>query len=807
MHVPIKWLSEYVTLSLPIADIAHRLTMAGLEVTGIERTGEEWDGVVVGHVVEVKKHPDADRLTLVRVDIGEETFEVVCGAPNVARGQNIAYAKLGARLVDARTGEKKKLKKAKIRGVVSTGMVCSERELGLSDEHEGILVLSESTEKGQPLGDVFGDTVLDIDMKPNRADGLSVLGVARDVAALTGESLREPDFSFEALGGALEGRASVDIQDPDLCTRFTLAIIENINIGSGPSPAWMQEALLGAGMRPISNVVDITNYVMLELGQPIHAFDYDKVRNHSIIVRRARQGETLTTLDGKERTLTSEQLLITDPSGPIAIAGVMGGLHTEVTDETKTILLEVANFDPVNIRRTAMALKLPSEASRRFAWGIAPELAPITSRRATKFLVELAGGKACDGLVDAYPRPSRAVTVSLPKKRIPQVLGIDPPEETIVSSLEALGFGVASRNGRAGGFDVDVPYWRRDVRCADDVVEEVARMVGYETIPAEPLAGRVPPGVPQPVRELRERIRDVLVGEGMQEVITYPLTSMEVLARVVSPETLEHVVPLAVVNPLNVGEERMRTSLRASMLACVARNLRVTKEHMVFFECARVYTPTAPTEDALPRESEHVVGAVTGARLDRFGNTTDDHVDFFDAKAYVERLFDRLSIGVSFGATEQYGLLSGRTAEIRVADTVVGVVGQVHPRTAQTFGLGQDVYLLEVTLDELLPHVPPVAHYRPFSKYPAVVEDLAVVVDREQTAATVLAEIIAHPLVANARVFDEYTGEQVPEGKKSLAFAVSYQAPDRTLTDSDVAKARERIVSRLRARCGAELRS
>ncbi|GMR22974.1 MAG: phenylalanine--tRNA ligase subunit beta [Acidobacteriota bacterium] len=802
MRVPVKWLSEYVTLNLPVADIAHRLTMAGLEVTGIERTGEEWDGVVVGHVLDVKKHPDADRLSLVSVDVGDETFEVVCGAPNVARGQNIAYAKLGARLFfsdGAHTGEKKKLKKAKIRGVVSTGMVCSERELGLSDEHEGILVLSESTEKGQPLADVFGDTVLDIDMKPNRADGLSVLGVARDVAALTGESLREPDLSFEAFGGAIDGRASVEIQDPDLCSRFTLAIIENIGIG--PSPAWMQEALLGAGMRPISNVVDITNYVMLELGQPIHAFDYDKIAEHKIIVRRARRGETLTTLDGRERSFTSEQLLITDPSGAIAVAGVMGGLETEVSDETKTILLEVANFNPVSIRRTAMSLKLPSEASRRFAWGIAPELAPITSRRATKFLVELAGGKASEGLVDAYPRPSQPVTVSLKKKRIPQVLGIDPPEEKVVSSLEALGFGVVCGNG---GFDVEVPYWRRDGRWQDDVVEEVARMVGYETIPAEPLAGRVPPGIPQPVRELRERIRDVLVGAGMQEVITYPLTSMEVLARVVAPETLEHVQPLAVVNPLNVGEERMRTSLRASMLACVARNLRVTKGHLAFFEAARVYTPT---KDALPRESEHVVGAVTGARLDRFGNTTDAHVDFFDAKAYVERLFDRLSVSASFGATEQYGLLSGRTAEIRVADTPVGVVGQVHPKTAQTFGLGQDVYLLEVTLDELVPHVPPVAHYRPFSKYPAVVEDLAVVVDREQTAATVLAEIALHPLVANARVFDEYTGEQVPEGKKSLAFAVSYQAPDRTLTDVDVAKAREKIVSRLRARCGAELRS
>jgi phenylalanyl-tRNA synthetase beta chain len=799
MRVPIKWLREYVALTLPVEEIAQRLTMAGLEVTGIERTGEEWDDVVVGHVLQVNKHPDADRLSLVVVDAGDETFEVVCGAPNVAAGQKIAYAKLGARLRDARTGERKKLKKAKIRGMVSTGMVCSERELGLSDEHEGILVLPESAEKGRPLGEVLGDTVLDIDMKPNRADGLSVLGVARDVAALTGQSLREPDVGFEALGGEIEDRASVEIRDPELCARFTLAVIENIEIG--PSPAWMQEALIGAGMRPISNVVDITNYVMLELGQPIHAFDYDKVVDHEIIVRRAKEGETLTTLDGKQRSFTSEQLLITDPSGPIAVAGVMGGLATEVTDTTKTILLEVANFDPVCVRRTAMALKLQSEASKRFAWGIAPELAPITSRRATKFLVELASGKAAKGLVDAYPSPLSPVSVALAKKRVPQVLGIDPSEQTVVSSLEALGFGVASKNGI---FDVEVPYWRRDVQCPDDVVEEIARMVGYESIPAAPLAGRVPPGVPQPIRELREASRDILVGAGMQEVITYPLTSMEVLGHVVDSGHLDNVAPLAVINPLNVGEERLRTTLRASMLQCVARNVRNSKGPLALFECARVYTATS---EVLPRESEHIAGAVTGARLDRFGKPTDALMDFFDAKAYVERLFERLSVPVTFHAIEEYGLLSGRTAEIRVADDSVGILGQAHPQTADAFGLAQHVYLFEVRLDELLPHVPPLAHYRSFSRYPAVVEDLAVVIDREQTADSILSEILAHPLVASARVFDEYSGEQVPEGKKSLAFAVSYQAPDRTLTDVDVAKARDKIVSRLKARCQAELRS
>ena len=759
MRVPIKWLRSYVTVTLPVKEVAQRLTMAGLEVTGIERTGSDWEDVVIGHVVDVQKHPDADRLTLVTVDIGgDDTFEVVCGAPNIAKGQYIAYAKLGARLIDARTGEKKKLKKAKIRGVVSRGMVCSERELGLSDEHEGILVVTSAiAERGKPLAEVLGDTVLDIDMKPNRADGLSVVGVARDVAALTGETLREPDFEFEASGEPVVGRARVDIHDPDLCGRFTLAIIEDVKIG--PSPAWMQETLLGAGMRPINNVVDITNYVMLELGQPIHAFDYDTVAEHHIIVRRAKDGEKLTTLDGKERVFTSEQLLITDPTGAIAVAGVMGGLATEVTDKTKTILLEVANFNPVNIRRTAMALKLPSEASRRFAWGIAPELAPMASRRVTKFLVELASGKAGEGLVDAYPVISAPAHVSLARKRIPQVLGIDPSEGEIVSALEALGFSVECKTER---FEIGVPYWRRDVLGPDDVVEEVARMVGYEMIPAAPLAGRVPPGIPQPTRELRERARDILVGAGMQEVITYPLTSLAVLGRVVEAKALEKSPPLAVINPLNVGQERMRTSLRASLLETLARNLRVTNQRVALFEAARVYTPSS---DALPNEEEQIVGVVTGSRLDRFGSKTEEELDFYDAKAYAARLFERLSVAASFSAYEDYGLLSGRTARIEVSGKEVGVVGQVHPRTAKEFGLEKNVYLFEVRIADLLDHVPPVTTMQALSRYPAVVEDLAVVVDRNEPAASVLTEIEGHPLVASAHVFDEYVGSQVsPKG-------------------------------------------
>jgi phenylalanyl-tRNA synthetase beta chain len=620
-----------------------------------------------------------------------------------------------------------------------------------------------------------------------------VLGVARDVAALTGTQVREPDSTVNAKGSPIGGKAGAEILDPDLCPRFTLALIEGIEIG--PSPSWMQESLLAAGMRPISNVVDITNYVMLELGQPIHAFDYDRVRDHHIIVRRAHPGETLTTLDGKERRFDRGELLITDRSGPIAVAGVMGGLATEVTETTRNILLEVANFHPVNVRRTAAALKLQSEASRRFAWGVAPELAPIASRRTTKLLVEYARGTAAEGLVDVYPGKSEPVTVSLPRKRLPQVLGIDPAEETVVESLESLGFEV---HPEPDHFRVGVPYWRRDVRIGDDLVEEVARMIGYDKIPIEPLAGRVPPRVVQPLRELRERMKDFLVDSGMQEVLTYPLTSKETLSRVV-----EGGESLAVMNPLNAGQERLRTSLRASLLEIAGANLRLGKVRVAIFEAARVYIPTGK---ALPEEKERVLGIVSGPRLDRWGNPTAETVDFFDAKGYVQQLCDRSGVEVSYQATEEYGLLAGRSAELRAGGDSVGVLGQVHPTTAAAFGIEGDVYLFEIRLEDLLPHVKAVPHYRALAKFPAVVEDVALIVSRATAASSLVEEILAHPLASSASVFDEYQGAPIPEGKKSLALSIAYQAPDRTLTDGDVKKAREKIVARLAAKFGAELR-
>lgn len=799
MRVSLKWLADYVDLHLPAEEIAHRLTMAGLEVEAIERTGQAWEHVYVGLVTAVTPHPNADRLRLATVELGGERHTVVCGAPNVAEGQKVAFAKVGARLIDGHTGKPMVLKAATIRGVESAGMVCSEKELGLSEEHEGILVLDPDAPLGAPLADYLGDAILHIDMKPNRSDGLSMLGIAREVAALTGESVREPELTFAEVGPPIGGRVRVTIENPDLCARYVATLIEGVEVR--PSPRWMQARLVAAGMRPINNVVDVTNYVMLELGQPLHAFDYDTVSGGHVIVRAAREGERMTTLDGVERTFGPEHLLIADPAGPIAVAGVMGGLHTEVTERTTRVLLESANFNQVSIRRTALALRAQSEASRRFAWGLPAELAMIASRRATKLLVELCGGKAAAGCVDVYPRKDKTVRIEVTRKRLSQVLGVDLPTSKVREALTSLGFG--ARWVPPDRYVVRVPYWRRDVRIPDDVAEEVARIIGYDQIPTEPIAGPIPPRIEQPVRDLRNRVQDALVAAGMQEIMTYPLTSLETLRRVVPDDWLVDHPPVTIANPLNAGEERLRVSLRASLLQTAAANARIEDGVVALFETARVYLPR---DGGQPLEQERVTGVVTGRRPDRWGRPSDESVDFYDAKAYVQALFDALGILVEYEPSEEYGLLPGRTATLRAGGRNVGVLGQVHPQTAAGFDLDRDTYLFDICLDDLLPLLPGPRRHVPVPRFPPVEEDLAVVVDRDVPAARVRAALLAHPLVASAEPFDEYTGPPVPEGRKSLAFALRYQAPDRTLSDADVARVRESLIARLRRELGAELR-
>lgn len=799
MRVPLRWLADFVDLTLDTREIARRLTIAGIEVEDIITAGD-WDGIVVAHVEKVEPHPNADRLRLATVDIGNgEHPQVVCGAPNIKKGQNIAYASLGAKLIDGHTGETTVLKAAKIRGVESQGMICSEKELGLSGEHEGILVLPRTAKVGTPLSQVVGDTIFDLDLTPNRPDWLSVLGIAREVAALTGQAWRDPSIEYSEKGAPAKTFAKVEIEDPDLCPRYVAAIVENVKIKD--SPKWMQERLVAAGMRPINNVVDITNYVMLEMGQPLHAFDYKKVRGRQIIVRRAKPGEKLLLLtEDKPRELSPDMLVIADGEGAVAVAGVVGGGDSEVTPATRTVLLESANFSGASVRRTSQALKLRTDASSRFEKGLSRLLPPLAASRAVKLMVELCGGKAAQGIIDVFPGKAKQEKVTLKMERLSTVLGLEVPTAQVRSILTSLGFGC--RWVPPDHFLVRVPYWRTDVPLDVDVIEEVARVIGYDQLPTTQLRGHIPTDVPQPLTSLRERVKDIL-SDVMQEVITYSMSDMESLAKVLPPEELAINRPLKLANPLSRQWEYARTTLRHSLLQTLEANIRGSQDLLSLFETARVYIPR---EGDLPHEVESLCGVVSGKLPDRWGAPTGDEAGFSEAKACLERLFDELRVKAGFRDAHDFAYLPGRTAEVVVGDDQVGLIGEVHPRVAAEFGIGRPVAMFEVNLEALLPHLSGVPHYEPVSPYPPVEQDLAVIVDADVPAGRILDLIRAFPIVAGARVFDVYTGDPIPAGKKSLAFAISFQSKDDTLTDEDASKHRNRIIERLRRELGAEPR-
>ena len=534
MKLSLNWLRDFVDIELPVPELARLLIDCTAEVESWETIGAQWDAerIRVAEVVAIAPHPDADRLRLATVETGSGLLQVVCGAPNLEVGQKVAFATEGAELIDGHTGKPAKLKLRPIRGVESAGMVLSEKELGLSEDHEGILVLPSNAAVGRPLVEQLGDVVFDISTWANRADLLGVLGFGREVSTLTGAVLRQPARDH---GGSSEKAAdmvSVSIEDPDLCARFTASIIRNVTIG--PSPAWMQERLLRLGMRPINNVVDITNYVMLETGQPLHAFDFDHVRERRIVARRASPGERLTTLDGVDRELDPEMLVICDGGGPVGIAGIMGGGNSEVSANTRNVLLEVANFRRGSIRRTSGVLKLRTEASLRFEKGIGPEMAEYAQHRALHLFEQLTGGTVAGGLVDVYPGKQPAKTVVLAAARIEQVLGIAIPEAEVRRILAGLGFAVEM--GSSGEYRVQPPDWRPDVEIPDDVVEDIGRIYGYDKLPTTTLEGKLPDAPPNALRDLRERVRDLAAGLGFQEIITYSLTEMHKLERVVDPE-------------------------------------------------------------------------------------------------------------------------------------------------------------------------------------------------------------------------------------------------------------------------------
>ncbi|MFC2002960.1 phenylalanine--tRNA ligase subunit beta [Chloroflexota bacterium] len=801
MKVSLNWLREYIDAGLPPAEIAGRLTLAGHEVGEIQVIGGNWEGIVVGQIVEVNPHPNADRLTLVTVDLGADRQTVVCGAPNLRVGDKVPFAHVGAELIDGHSGEVVRLKSAKIRGVASSGMVCSEKELGISGSHEGILVLPVEAPVGTPLADYLGDVVFDLEITPNRPDCLSVIGIAREVAALTGKSLSLPRMSYEETALPIDQQISVEITDPDLCPRYCATLTTGVKLAE--SPEWLKRRLLACGQRPINNIVDITNYVMLEHGQPLHAFDYHLVRGRKIIVRRAAEGEVLTTLDGVERLLSGDMLVIADAEGAVALAGIMGGSNSEVTEETTAILLEAANFNPANIHYTGGTLGLASEARARFERGIRAELTLPAIKRATQLIAELAGGEVARGLVDVYPGKKEHEPILLSTVQVRRVLGVEFSLEQIVGALTSLGF-ECKPAGSAAEVWVAVPYWRSDVRQAVDLVEEVARIIGYDQIPSTMLGEPLPRQNPEPILKLKQEVQSSLVGGGFQEVITYSLTSLEMLTRLLpEPHSLEP-APVWLANPMTVEQECLRPNLRANLLAVLEANRRHEPGAIWLFEQGKVYLLRAGD---LPEEREVLCGLLSGARQEKSWRSGGEALDFFDAKGVVEGLLGRLGMAAGFERGKDESLHPRRQAAIVIDGSILGVVGELHPKVLTAFDLTEPVYMFEIDLTALLPSTTRHQMYQPIPRFPPTVRDIALIVDYGVTHRQVKDIIKSFPLVAEVEIFDVYTGEPVPGGKKSLAYRITYQSMTQTLNDEQVNQVQQQILDKLTRELGAILRA
>ncbi len=843
MKVPLSWLKEYVDITLPPAELAERLTLAGLEVEQVEYIGVAggsdagrlvWDPgkIVVGQVLAVEPHPNAERLVLATVAYGAAEPEiVVTGAPNLFPflGQGdishlqvySPYALEGAELYDGhKDGQvKMTLKGRNLRGVYNRSMLCSEKELGLSGEHEGILLLEGDYTPGAPLADVLGDVVFDIAIIPNIARCASMIGVAREVAALTGQQVRYPSYDVVMEGPPAADKVRLSTDNPDLNPRFVALVIEGVT--QKPSPQWMQRRLKLAGQRPINVVVDISNYVMLEMGQPNHTFDYDFLRRRAdeydpggpihIHTRLPREDETLTTLDGVTHSLESYNILVTDPLGNLSLGGVMGGRNSEINDDTTNVLLEAAAWNYINIRQTTNRLKIKSEAGFRFSRGVHPSQAVLGARRAAELLRQLAGGVVAQGIIDYYPNPPQPVTVSLTAAEVSRLGGIDLSTAEIKRILESLAFTVEET---ATGLSVTSPDFRMDITGRHDLVEEVCRIYGYDRIPTTTMGDALPPQRGNLALEREEAIKDILVQSGVQEIITYRLTTAERENRLLpamrgAPADDRPYVTLA--NPITVDRAAMRHSLLASALEVAAANSRFT-DYLALFELGQIYL--ASEDGVLPDELRRLALVMTGARQPEHwgdGQKMPASLDFFDLKGVIETLLVRLHIAnAHFEAAQHPTWRPGRTARLYLGERQLGYLGELHPLVVEGFDIRttRPVLAAELDLDLLLGAIPDLYKVTAIANFPPVQEDLALVVDTTTPAAAVAAAIqrAGGYLLKEVALFDVYAGAQLPAGKKSLAYHLTFQAPDKTLQDKDVSKLRQRILKQLEQNLGATLR-
>lgn len=801
MRVPLKWLQEFVEVPWEPEELAERLTMQGVAVDSIEKMKPECRGVVVGRILTKTQHPQDPRLNLVQVTTGDACLQIVCGDPGIKPGDLVPVALPGAYLPGG-----KRIEATAIHGVESQGMLCATTELLFGKPHlegEGVLLLPRDVPLGADVVALLGleDDVLVLDLTPNYAACLSILGVAYEVAALAGLPVRNPikDQAVELLGD--HPQVHIRIDDPDLCHRYAAKLVENVRVGV--SPPWLQWRIHMAGMRPINNVVDVTNYVMMEIGQPLHAFDHDRLGS-AIVVRRAREGEHLVTLDGVDRQLTHDTLVIADSSRPVAIAGVMGGLDTEVTLGTSRVLIESAYFDPVSVRRTSGRIGIRSEASLRFEKGIDPAIQAQAAERAARWIESLGAGRAVTGVVMKDPRPPVKRTIQLRLERACQILGVDIPRDEAIRLLQGLDFQV-SENGSV--LNVVVPTRRVDVAAEIDLVEELARTYGYSQVPATLLRGSAVPGGKTEDQLSVDRVREFMVNCGLQEVLTPPLLGPDDLIRTNLQGEVNQSIRLA--NPLAEDQSLLPTTLLPGLLRVISYNVAHGCRDLKLFEIGKVFISSELPPRELPHERLTLVIGATGQLSQLHWSTPRREVDFFWVKGIIESLLRHLGIHAKFTRSSRPEFHPYRQAELRAEDTLLGHLGELNPAVLRAWDLQAPVVAAELDLEQLLQLRQPQRMFKPLPRYPAVERDIAFLVDEDTPSDEIVSAILeaASPLAVSAQLFDVFKGGWVPEGQRSLAVRVTYRSNERTLTDEEVNALHQNVRRVLQSRFNATLRS
>lgn len=810
MQVSIKWLKDYIDFTETPEQLADKLTMAGIPVENVVDPGEGLEKVVTGRIEKLEPHQNSDHLQICTMNVGlAENIIIVTGAQNVAEGQVVPVAMVGAHLPNGM-----KISKGKLRGVASNGMLCSAQELKLDleklpeEQKTGIFILPSDTPVGIPAKDVLGlnDVVLEFELTANRADCFSVFGLVREIAAITGNKPHFPEIKVnEDDNTKLNDIFSVEIADPDLCSRFSTRMLKNVKIGL--SPEWMQQRLEGAGIRSINNVVDVTNFVMIELGHPMHAYDYDKITGKKLIARRAIEGEELHTLDDTSRKAKGKMLVIADSEKAAGLAGIMGGFETEITDTTTTVVLESADFYGPCIRRTARACGLSSEASGRFERGVDSETTIKALDRAAQLLQEMGACTVCEGIVDVYPNPKQANYVTFTPEQINNHLGTNIAKDVMLNIITSVGFDVTKDENDE--ITVKVPSWRNDVTCMADISEEIARLHGFDKIKSTLPNGVSMQGTQSAKQTFIDKVKASLSSQGLYETISFALTNEETFNKLNIPQDspLRKAVPI--MNPLSDEYPLVRTTLLSSIFDNLARNLARKNDDVALFEVGSVFFPKALPVTELPDEVVKIAGAITGRRNAQGWNQTNDMVDFYDAKGIIEELFANLRVTrYTVEAGTHYAMHPGKTALFKKGRDVIATVGEVHPAVLSAYGITKPVYIFELDATIVMKYMAKDLKYKALPKYPATSRDLAMLVDVDVNAADIEKAMTkaAGQNLTQITLFDVYTGKQVEEGKKSLAFSLTFQSNDKTLTDAEIDPAIEKIVAKLQKDFNANLR-